>query len=134
MTDKEFLFYFGKSVKKYRTIAGISQERLSDRMDCDKNTIGRIERGETNPRLSTLRHLSLGLGTTCTHLLRDAETLTSDYYAATHEYDFLRLFEYCKHLSPEQLNNICSTAQLYANSNQKLTGREPHLPVKPSQK
>ena len=118
MTDEEFLYYFGKSVKKYRIIAGISQETLSARTDCDKNTIGRIERGETNLRLSTMRHLSLGLGTTCTRLLRDTETLTADYYAATHEYDFLRLFEYCKYLSPEQFHNLCSTAQIYAQNNQ----------------
>lgn len=118
MTDEEFLYYFGKSVKKYRTIAGISQETLSARTDCDKNTIGRIERGETNLRLSTMRHLSLGLGTTCTRLVRDTETLTADYYAASHEYNFLRLFKYCKYLSPEQFNNLCTTAQIYARANQ----------------
>lgn len=120
MGDKEFLYYFGKSVKKYRTIAGISQEALSDRIDCDKNTIGRIERGETNLRLSTLRHLSLGLGTTCNRLLCDTETLTSNSCAVTYEYDFLRLFEYCKYLSPEQLQNICKTAQIYAHNNQLI--------------
>ena len=50
MTDHDFLFQIGLTVRKYRTVIGISQEELSARIDCDKNTIGRIERGESDAK------------------------------------------------------------------------------------
>ena len=36
MTDHDFLFQIGLTVRKYRTVIGISQEELSARIDCDK--------------------------------------------------------------------------------------------------
>ena len=107
----------GLSIKKYRCIAGLSQEQLSDVIECDKNTIGNIERGERDPRLSTLARIADGLGISCSRILRETENTSSDTLAASIEYDYLRLFQYCRQLTPEQFNNLCNTAHLYAESN-----------------
>ena len=118
MTNDSFLYHIGLTVRKYRIVAGISQEELSARIDCDKNTIGTIERGETDVKISTLDRLTNGLGISCSRLIRESENPVSDSFAASIEYDFLRLFQYCRQLSPEQFNNLCNTAHLYAKSNQ----------------
>ena len=118
MTNDSFLYHIGLTVRKYRIVAGISQEELSARIDCDKNTIGKIERGETDVKISTLDRLTNGLGISCSRLIRESENPVSDSFAASIEYDFLRLFQYCRQLSPEQFNNLCNMAHLYAKSNQ----------------
>ena len=118
MSHDSFLYHIGLTVRKYRIVAGISQEELSARIDCDKNTIGKIERGETDVKISTLDRLTNGLGISCSRLIRESENPVSDSFAASIEYDFLRLFQYCRQLSPEQFNNLCNTAHLYAKSNQ----------------
>ena len=111
---------WGKIIRKYRMIAGLSQEQLSEYMQCDKNTIGRIERGETDCRFTTLLRLAEGMNVSISRLFRDFEHNESDQYSATIEYDFLRLFSYCRQLNPEQFNNLCNTAHLYAKDNSKL--------------
>lgn len=118
MANHDFLNQVGITVRKYRTVAGISQEELGARIDCDKNTVGKIERGESDVRLSTLQRLTNGLGISCSRLIRESEHMASELLTATVEYDYLRLFQYCHQLSPEQFNNLCNTAHLYAKGNQ----------------
>lgn len=118
MERSDFMYRIGISIRKYRCIAGLSQENLSDLIECDKNTIGKIERGETDPRLSTLSKIARGLGIPFSLLSKEAEKEFTNVFAATIEYDFLRLFEYCHQLSPEQFNNLCNTAHIYAKGNQ----------------
>lgn len=118
MTDHNFLYHIGLTVRKYRTVAGISQEELGARIECDKNTIGKIERGESDVKLSTLNRLTDGLGISCSRLIRESEKIIAESLAATIEFDYLRLFQYCHQLSPEQFNNLCNTAHLYVKSNQ----------------
>lgn len=118
MTDHDFLYQIGLTVRKYRTVIGISQEELSARIDCDKNTIGRIERGESDVKLSTLKRLTSGLNLPCSRLIRESEHEIPRSFPSAIDYDYLRLFQYCHELSPEQFNNLCNTAHLYAKSNQ----------------
>lgn len=119
MRNSDFLYHFGLSVKKYRTIAGLSQEELSALIECDKNTIGKIERGETDSRLSTIYKIAAGLNISFSRLAKESEIHLSDSLAATLEYDYLRLFHYCHQLSPEQFNNICNTAHIFAKGNRE---------------
>lgn len=122
--ERDFLFRIGLSIKKYRCIAGLSQEQLSALIECDKNTVGNIERGERDSRLTTLYHLAKGLGVNCSRLIRDTESASDDSLSATIDYDYLRLFQYCRKLTPEQFNTLCNTAHLFANSNdQIITGK-----------
>lgn len=115
---KHTLYKFGNIIRKYRSLAGLSQEALSELIECDKNTIGRIERGETDCRLSTVIRLVEGMNISLTRLAKDLETFHMDQYTASIDYDFLRLFQYCRQLSPEQFNNLCNTAHIYVKSNQ----------------
>lgn len=125
MTKDTFLYQIGLTIRKYRTVAGISQEELSDRIQCDKNTIGKIERGESDMRLSTLDRLTNGLGIPCSRLIRESENRSVEPLAAAIEFDYLRLFQYCHQLSPEQFNNLCNTAHLYVKSNQTVPADSP---------
>lgn len=109
---------FGTTIRKYRSIAGLSQEKLSELIECDKNTIGRIERGETDCRIYMVIRLAEGLNISLSRLAKDIEIFHQDQYSATIEYDYLRLFQYCRMLSPEQFNNLCNTAHIYVKTNQ----------------
>ena len=99
MTKQKFLYQLGMCIRKYRQLAGMSQEKLGSVIHYDKNTIGKIERGET--------------------VLKEADTFSMDSYDATKEYDYLRLYQYCRKLSPEQFNLVCNAAHLYAKDNEK---------------
>lgn len=112
------LYKFGKTIKKYRMLAGLSQEALSEIIECDKNTIGRIERGESDFKISMLIRLARGLDITLTRLSREIDNFHTDYYASSLEYDYLRLYQYCRKLSPEQFNNLCNTAHIYVKGNE----------------
>ena len=110
MKKKYSLLKFGRVIRKYRQLAGLSQEALSEIVECDKNTIGRIERGETDFRISLLLRLAEELEVSLTRMSREVDLPLEDSYAATLEYDYLRLYQYCRKLSPEQFNNLCNTA------------------------
>lgn len=117
LNDTDFLLRVGLSLRKYRSIAGLSQEELGGRTECDKNTIGKIERGESDSKLSTIRKLTDGLNISFSRLIKEVEAKPSDRLSSPVEYDYLRLFHYCRQLSPEQFNNLCNTACIYAKSN-----------------
>lgn len=62
---------FGKSVRRYRTRAGYSQEELADRAKIHRTYIGGIERGERNPTLLMIHRLARALGIAAYQLLRE---------------------------------------------------------------
>jgi len=124
MTEHDFLLYFGQTVKKYRTINGFTQDQLSDQIELDRKTIVHIEQGETDPKLSTIFHLSKGLETSCSKLFRDTETFSDESLAASIDYDYRRLFEYCRELSPEQYNLILNAAHLYVKCNREISWKK----------
>ncbi len=115
------LFDIGISIKKHRLSSGLSQESLGALIECDKNTIGKIERGETDPRISTVAKIANGLNLPLESLLKSTELCDDIPSSATEECNYLRLFQYCHQLSPEQFHNLCETAYLYAKSNQSST-------------
>ena len=51
----------GKKIEKYRKKQKLSQEELAYRVGIHASTLGRIERGESNPPLHTLYKISKGL-------------------------------------------------------------------------
>jgi transcriptional regulator with XRE-family HTH domain len=52
---------FGTRLRDLRIAAGLSQEQLANLADIPLSQVGRIERGETNPTLSTIHVLATGL-------------------------------------------------------------------------
>jgi transcriptional regulator with XRE-family HTH domain len=59
--DNRLIAQFGKSLKKMRDERGLSQEELANDADIPINQIGRIERCEINPSLSTLHSIAKAL-------------------------------------------------------------------------
>jgi transcriptional regulator with XRE-family HTH domain len=60
---------FGKTVRRYRVQAGLSQEALADRATIHRTYIGGIERGERNPTLTMIHRLARALRVSPTKLL-----------------------------------------------------------------
>ena len=55
MKNDEILIEFGKNLRAERNRAGYSQDGLAEKMGiCAGKHIGTIERGETNPTLTTI--------------------------------------------------------------------------------
>ncbi len=69
--NSKLLSQFGKSLKDMRTSRGLSQEELANDADIPINQIGRIERGEVNPSLSTLHSIASALNIRIRELLKD---------------------------------------------------------------
>lgn len=67
--DKELVERFGSRLKKLRLEAGFTQEELANEADIPINQVGRIERGEVNPTLSTLSALSKALKISISNLV-----------------------------------------------------------------
>ncbi|MCR5690832.1 MAG: helix-turn-helix domain-containing protein [Eubacterium sp.] len=117
MDKKRILEEYGNVVRKYRQLNGFSQEQLGEFTDLGKNTIGRIERGETDTHLSTMYSISLSVNTKCHTMIKEAE---SQMFAEAQAlpYDVRRLFVYCQHLTQEQIISLCHVARNYAEANE----------------
>lgn len=61
---------FGKHVKELREARNLSQEALANEADVPISQIGRIERGEVNPTLSTMDSLAQALKISLADLLK----------------------------------------------------------------
>ncbi len=51
----------GKKIKTIRKQKGITQEEIADKSGMHVSTLGRIERGESNPPLQTLNKIAQAL-------------------------------------------------------------------------
>lgn len=60
--DKEFLKKFGKNLRRIRQEGKFSQEALSDKAEVPRSQIARIERGEVNPTINTIKRIADVLG------------------------------------------------------------------------
>ena len=67
--DEALIKAIGLKVKSLREQKGLSQTDLSHEADLILSQIGRIERGETNPTISTLNVLAKALGVTLPELV-----------------------------------------------------------------
>jgi transcriptional regulator with XRE-family HTH domain len=53
---------FGKNLRAARVELGLSQEEIADRSGVPQGEISRIERGERDPRVSTVLRLAKAIG------------------------------------------------------------------------
>lgn len=67
--NKKLLNQFGIHLRKVRIENSLSQEQLANDADIPINQIGRIERGEVNPSLSTLEAIAKALNLKLPELL-----------------------------------------------------------------
>ncbi len=62
MQNKQIVFKVGKKIKLIREIKKLSQENLAQLAQLERNSIGLIERGATNPTLHSLNQIACALG------------------------------------------------------------------------
>lgn len=67
--DEEFLKAFGKHLRKLRKEKGFTQESLAYKADLSLSQIGRIERGEINPTLCTIKLIAENIGISVSQLV-----------------------------------------------------------------
>ena len=48
----------GQRIRNYRTQLSLSQEKLAELADLNKNSVGAIERGESSPTIETLDRIA----------------------------------------------------------------------------
>lgn len=72
MDTAPFVRRFGEQVLLHRRRLGLSQEELSERADVHRNLVGRVERAEVTPTLSTMLRLADALKTKVSALMHDA--------------------------------------------------------------
>ncbi len=66
---KKYLQLIGNNIRKKRTELCLSQQILADNADIAKSTVQRIEKGEMNPSILTLKNISIALGVDLTELI-----------------------------------------------------------------
>ena len=62
----------GAAIRKRRLSLGLSQEEFAEKIDCHRNFIGRLERGEQNPTVDTLVRLAAGLRWKVVDIIKDS--------------------------------------------------------------
>ena len=62
----------GEAIRRIRVSKEISQENLALHADVDRSYMGRIERGDNNVTIFTLRKLAKALGVSLAKLMREA--------------------------------------------------------------
>lgn len=58
MDNKEFLKKIGLKLKVIRTLKGLSQDDIVNKLDIDKSYYSKVERGLTNPTIIYMKNLS----------------------------------------------------------------------------
>lgn len=61
----------GERIRQLRDKKGLSQEEFADVCEINRSYMGRIERGELNLTLETIRKVAKGLAITVSALLKD---------------------------------------------------------------
>ncbi len=74
--DKEFLKAFGKTIRAHRKAHDLSQEQLAYNSELTLSQIGRIERGETNPTICTIKVIADTLDLTLSEILKDPDDVS----------------------------------------------------------
>lgn len=68
--DTRLIVDFGNHLRAIRIKKGLSQEDLANDADIPINQVGRIERGEVNPSLSTMSSIAKALNLRLHELLK----------------------------------------------------------------
>lgn len=69
LRNQETLTKFGDRLKTLRTKKGFTLEQLAFEADIELSQVHRVEKGKTNPTLTTLIALAKGLGITLAELV-----------------------------------------------------------------
>jgi len=88
---------FGEQVRRLRTRRGLTQQQLAERSGLHETHISRIERGQREPRLTTIFALARGMGSEVAELFEE----TARGLAVVEGRQFEELLERMLHVSRE---------------------------------
>jgi len=71
---------FGNNVKKYRSLAKLTQGQLAEIVNCSDRHIGHIEKGQNVPSVETLVSIANALNVGIDRLIYDSLDNRTDYY------------------------------------------------------
>lgn len=69
MNIKDYISKLGRRIKKLRTDRGLTYTEVSVRCGIDEGNIRRLERGDTNPTITTLLKIADGIGVKLSELI-----------------------------------------------------------------
>ncbi|MCM1245173.1 MAG: helix-turn-helix domain-containing protein [Roseburia sp.] len=116
-TDLYDLSHVGLRIRNYREAKHISQEQLAHRTGFSTGTIGKIERGISNPKTSTLMRIARELGVPCRSFFDQPDVQKKHVSPIAG-----RLLKYIKFLDETELRLLCMTAEtLIRNKNRSRT-------------
>lgn len=70
MTNETLLKELGQTIRKKRVLYGLTQVKLAQKCQMDRNYIGMLERGERNPSYLSLLKIAEGLDMTVYQLIK----------------------------------------------------------------
>jgi transcriptional regulator with XRE-family HTH domain len=73
MRDSDICKAFGRAVRSNREAKGISQEKLAEMADLNRNYIGMVERAERNASITAAKGISSALGMPLAVLIAQTE-------------------------------------------------------------
>lgn len=68
----------GQRIRNYRTVRGLSQERLAEISGCHPTYIGQVERGEKNATLESIEKIATALGVSLSRLFENLGAADSE--------------------------------------------------------
>ncbi len=68
----EAVVYVGDNLKRLRVLNALTQEELAEKAGLTSTAVARIERNESEPRMTTLRKLAAALGVAPRELIEGA--------------------------------------------------------------
>ena len=71
MSSRDIAVRFGRRVRRIRTVKGINQTVLAEKIGTDQSTISLIENGKQEPGLRFIEMLAIGLKVSLSELFRD---------------------------------------------------------------
>ncbi len=80
----------GQRIRKYRTLKGLSQEKLAELSGCHPTYIGQIERGEKNATIESIERISAALNVSLSKLFEKLDAQEDGIFNIPLEcYEFL---------------------------------------------
>lgn len=69
MNNNDYISKLGRRIKKLRTEKGLTYTDVSVKCGIDEGNIRRLERGDTNPTITTLLKIADGIGVKLSELI-----------------------------------------------------------------
>ena len=102
MPKSELSLIIGERIRSYRLNAGLTQEKLAEKVGSTSNYIGILERGEKNASIVTLEQITSALGISLSDFFVNISVSNCDPHA-----DLNKAYNLLLTLSPDKQKSAC---------------------------